>query len=140
MEEEPIKTKQAKLSYKEKLLAKIKEFAVMDSVPVRVKRRMQELKNESTANNQRLGSGISAEWVTVPPNKVIQNLESSIRDGIGTISYRVMKLDKDGKKILNPTKMTNQLGNEIDFDGAYEIDHEVIETFRFGEKIKVIVR
>ena len=137
--EEENKTKSAKISFREKMIAKVKEFAVMDSVPVRVKRRMAELKKLSQATTHKLGTGRTADHVTIAPEMTIGDLSARVENGIGVISYIKYKTDKDGNKILVPTTMEMN-GKQVEFDGRYEIEHTLVETFRFGEKIDIVVK
>ena len=108
-----------------------------DSVQVRVKRRLAEVKKKSQAYHKKEKLGNANKWHTFSPEMHISGLESSIVNGVGTITYNVYKVDKDGNKESNDVKQVLPSGREMITSSEYIIEKQIVETIEYKKPLKV---
>lgn len=108
-------------------------------VHTRTRNRYTELKKQGSAVTRKIMRGNIATFYTEPPKTFMCNLNSSIINGVGTISYQVYKA-KDGKKLANKVtdKRRNSSGDEVEMivSEEYIISETVIETIEYRKPIK----
>lgn len=109
-----------------------------DRVPVRVKRRLEELKKKSQAFHKKEQVGQAKRWHTMGPEMHISNLQASVVNGIGTISYDKYKLDKDGNKEKKEiVQVMPTTGNKIVTSCDYILEKQIVETIEFKKPLNI---
>lgn len=110
---------------------------LLDRVEVRVKRRLQELKDISQAKHRKEQRGNTVIWHTFQPDMHISNLSASVINGVGTIEYDVYKMDKDGNKDREviEQEMPNS-GKKLTTSCDFIIEKKVVETIEFRKPLK----
>ena len=117
------------------------DLSILKPVPARVRSRMRELKEMSSADNQKIQHGRSVKWYTTQPKMFLTKLEAEIANNIGVITYTVFKTDTKGDKAIedNLAKVDTPEGNQktIVISSKYVHDREVVETIEYRKPIKV---
>lgn len=143
--EEQIENKMPKTQPWESAKNAVKEtmdLSIMKSVPARVRARLRELKEISSAKSEKIMYGREARWYTTQPNEFITKLDASIQNNIGVITYSVFKKNKDGNKELkeNYAEVPKQDGEgtrKIVVSAEYVIKEDVVETFEHRKPVKI---
>ena len=119
-------------------VGKTLDISLLKPIVTRVTERLHELKKQSSAEHIKIQMGNSKKWHTNKPRLHIRNLENSISNNVGTISYEVYKVDKEGNKILKVQNSESLVtGKSIETMGEYEMDKMVIETIEYRKKMKI---
>lgn len=118
------------------------DLSILKSVPARVRTRMRELKESSSAKNEKIQHGRTARWYTTAPDMFITKLDAVVQNNIGIISYSVYKKDKNGNKEIQEqyAEVPNADGNgmkRITVGATYVIEKDVVETIEYRKPIKV---
>ena len=120
----------------------ISRLELLKPVSARIKRRLREITEMSSADTVVIKEGNVKKAYTEAPQMFISDLKATIEGGVGIISYGVYAMDKDGNK-----KLTNHIGKVADgvnADGSvkmrnvvssssFEIEKVVIERFVKGK-------
>lgn len=120
------------------------DMSLMMPVASRVKSRLAELKRLSSAKSVVIPQGNTKQAFTQNPEMHIANLQATIEGGVGIISYKVYKTDKDGNKLM--TNHVAEVQDGIDANGSikykktvssasYDFEKEVIETIKRGKPL-----
>lgn len=117
-------------------------LSLMRPVSSRVRSRLKELRELSSAKSEVIRVGNTKQAYTQPPEMFIAGLQATIVGGEGIISYSVYKTDKDGNK-----KLTNHIADVqdgVNADGStryrkiissssYDFEKQVIERIKQGK-------
>lgn len=117
------------------------DVSIFKSVPARVRQRMRELKQLSSAKIEKIQTGHHKRFITTPPTIFMGGLDASIQGGIGVITYSVFEKDKDGNKKLheNIVERITEDGRKVRVNASsnYIVKEEVVETIEYRKPIKV---
>lgn len=103
----------------------------------RVKDRIKELKKLSEATHEKRMRGNVVIWHTKSPDMFISNLQPSIENGVGIITYSKFKMDGKNKAIERiKSKMPNS-EKEVETHCVYVYDCTVIETIEKNKPMRV---
>ena len=116
------------------------DLSIMKSVPARVRKRLAELKELSSARHEKVQMGNFKKWYTTPPQMFIAALDASLNNNVGVITYSVYKTE-DGKKAIDKNIVeTEGLDGQpikINNAGSYIIEKTVVETIEHRKPTKV---
>jgi len=112
---------------------------MLQPVAKRVRDRMKELKELSSAKHVKIMRGSIATFITTPPKMYICDLNSRIINGVGTISYKLYKMDGSNKamdKVVE--RRMNSKGDmvEVIVSTDYMLDKLITEQIEYRKPIK----
>lgn len=109
------------------------DLSIMMPVVARVRKRLTELKEKSSAKHMKIKYGNSSRIHTEAPEMFISGLSPSITNNRGVITYSVYKKDKDGNKALHKNyadvERADGTKRKIVADAHYILEKDVVETF-----------
>lgn len=123
----------------------VMDTSILKPVTARVRQRMKELKQLSSARIEKIQRGNHKQFITTPPEMFIVSLDAVIRNGIGTITYSVFETEKNKNGEL-VKKMEEHIVERITEDGRkvkmnasskYVVKEDVIETIEYRKPIKI---
>ena len=120
------------------------DMSLLMPVASRVKSRLAELKRLSSAKSIVVPQGNTKQAFTEQPEMHIANLEATIQNGEGVISYAVYKTDENGNKLM--TNHIAEVQDGIDANGSvkykktvssasYDYEKQVIERIKRGKPL-----
>jgi energy-converting hydrogenase A subunit M len=120
------------------------DMSLLMPVASRVKSRLAELKRLSSAKTVVVPQGNTKQAFTQNPEMHIANLEATIQNGEGVISYAVYKTDQNGNKLM--TNHIAEVQDGIDENGSvkykktissasYDFEKQVIERIKRGKPL-----
>ena len=141
MEEVKVEDKKEKMSnfVKRSISDTKKAFNMETMKPVisRVRKRVKEIQELSRAKNEKITRGGQHLWFTTPPKMFISNLNTSISNNVGTISYYVYETDGVNKKLVSDHKQIfDEVTGEkktIMVNSRFNFEKLVIETIEYGK-------
>ena len=113
---------------------------ILIPVPARVRKRLAEIKEMSSAKTIKIMRGHIKTFRTTPPKIFIAKLESSIINGVGSISYELYKMEGENKAVHTETEeIINSAGDKVErlVNINYIIEKSVVETIEYHKKRKV---
>ena len=113
---------------------------ILMPVPHRVRERMKQLRELSQAKTIKIMRGHIKTFRTTPPKIFIAKLESSIINGVGSISYELYKMEGENKAVHTETEeIINSAGDKVKrlVNINYIIEKSVVETIEYHKKRKV---
>ena len=115
--------------------------SIMKPVTARLRKRMTELREESSAFTEKVQIGHMKKFYTTPPKRFLAGIEGTISGGRGIITYSEYEVGDDGNKVLVEHKADKVLETgqviQVTASSNYKLKGQTVETIEYQKAIKI---